>query len=939
MAQSQSKESIRCRGIKTHNLKAVNVDFEIGKWTAVTGVSGSGKSSLVFDTVYAEAQRRFLETLGTYERQFLQGLPQGEFDLIENVPAAVALKQSNKSSDPRSLVGTASDVFEPLRQVFFSLMDPSCSKCGSPVQVHRSEDLKTYTKNFFSKSKNGRLIFSVPTQLPNENKKRLDTIKSLVLEGYLRIVDEGTFVTLEDAIASGEVSKLNSEVEIVLDRMVGDTETSEVENRLESIWSQVRFSPRFSKIHVAELIDGRTAKPEFFMVQPYCKKCDQHTALIQGSDLDWQSVLGACPTCKGLGNIPVTDPNKVIPNPSLSLEKGAVKPWTTETFEWIQDTLIKVCKANGIKTNVPYESLNDSIKHWIWTGEDQQEQIKKLKKEFVSLKDFFDTLEAERYKRNSRILLAKYRKYVMCPDCEGTRLGNAGRNASAAGKFYKDIMNAEIRETLAWARGFAEKPSAKLTAIFEVYAEAIKKLSLLEKLGLGSSHLARRCKTLSGGEYQRVLLTRVIGNGLTDALYVLDEPSIGLGKSEYPQLIECIQNLRDLGNTVLMVEHEPSLIRAADTWIELGPGGGVEGGRVLESGDAKEPRSFQITANVDPKEGFARRAVDANKFLLSTEAAVQLSGFSMLNCRDLKLEVPLGKLTVIAGPSGAGKSTLVQFGLAAALDLCEGTSKTANEAEDIDAGLGVWKALSLPKQFFEKQVIVSVKQKAMHRTITSVVATVLGLMDDLRKQFASTDDAREFGLTASSFSFNGGGACESCGGRGFVREDLFFLGEVEKECPDCLGRRYRDEVLEISWQGKNINEWLTTNIKECLSPFKNFPKLLHPLLLATRLGLGHLQLGSATSEISGGEAQRLRLCSALSEMDKKVFCILDEPSRGLSEKDVGDLIATLLSFCSQGHTFVIVEHHEQFRKYAHQLVTLGPGAGILGGRIVSRELA
>lgn len=937
--ETEGSELLRCRGVRTHNLKNVDVEFKIGEWTAVTGVSGSGKSSLVFDTIYAEAQRRFLETLGTYERQFLQGLPQGDFDSVENVPAAVALKQSNRSSDPRSLIGTSADLFDPLRQIFFGLMESSCAKCGSVVEVHRSSDLKSFT-NSLLKQPDARVVLSVPFELPTDTKKRNEVAKSLLLEGYLRLVEGNNFVNLEESLQGGTLAKVGSKIEIALDRLTSNVDTAELENRLETVWSQVRFSPRFSQVFVSSLKSGELKRESVFMVQPYCKKCESHTNLIQSSDLDWQSVLGACSTCKGLGNVPIIDMNKVYPDKRLSIEKGAIKPWTTDTFVWMQDTLVKVLKANGVKTDVPFEKLDAYTQNFIWSGDDPEEQFKKNRKDFVSLKEFFDVLETERYKRNSRILLAKYRKYITCLDCEGTRLGKAGRNARCGGKAFFEIMHSEISESLKWTESLREVPKyqKRLEAISEVYEEVVKKLLLLSRLGLGSSSLARRCKSLSGGEYQRVLLTRVIGNGLTDALYVLDEPSIGLGEHEYKELIECIKDLRNLGNTVLMVEHEPSLVRAADKWIELGPGGGIEGGAVLPSEGRNEPASFKVTSAIEPLDGFKRESVDVGRPIFDAKSSLVLSGFSMLNCKDLLLEVPLGKLTVITGPSGAGKSTLVQYGLAAALELLEDHGKLSNSDADIDNGLGVWDKLRAPAQFLKNHAVVSVKQKAMHRSITSVVATVLGLMDELRKQFASTEDAREFGLTASDFSFNGGGACETCDGRGFIKEDLFFLGEVEKECPDCHGRRYRDEVLEIQWNGKNISEWLSTNLKQCMSALRQYPKLASTLYLANQLGLGHLPLGAATSEISGGEAQRLRLCSALSAGETKVFCILDEPSRGLSEKDVGDLIITLLALCSQGHTFVIVEHHELFRKFSHQLISMGPGAGIHGGRIIKREV-
>lgn len=930
MNATHPNESIIARGVKTHNLKSVDVNFELYKWTAVTGVSGSGKSSLVFDTVYAEAQRRFLETLGTYERQFLQGLPQGDFDFIDNVPAAVALKQSNRSSDPRSLVGSSADIFEPLRQIFFALMEKSCSRCGSPVESHQPDEVIKAVRMHA----NSKFLMSIPFDWPKEIAKQKEIAKGLLLEGYDRVVKNGQPLAIEEAVALGTSL---ADFDILLDRFTSQVYDDELQNRTESAWSQVRFSNRFSKLIVWNDTGGEW-KNQTFNVRPFCKTCNEHTSLIQTRDLDWQSVLGSCPSCKGLGNVPVLDDNKVIPDKSISLEKGAIKPWTSDTFSWMQSELLKSCKLNGIKTDVAYDSLPKSIKNWIWNGNSGSGENKKTSTDFVAIKEFFDVLEAERYKRNSRILLAKYRKYVTCKDCEGTRLGRAGRNAIAGGRHYHELMNGETTYVLNWFQSVNENPKYKmrLDAVREVFDEVVKKLVLLVNLGLSSSSLTRRCKSLSGGEYQRVLLTRVLGNGLTDALYVLDEPSVGLGREEIPHLIRCLRELRDLGNTILMVEHDPQLILAADNWIELGPGGGVQGGSIVEANGSLQPRcftkapSFQFT---QPK----RKKLDIEKRLFKPTDSIVLEDYTMIHCNHVNFEIPLSKLTVVSGPSGAGKTTLIQYGLAAAIEAFQDKGLTSNDVFNLDDGLGCWKKLHTPPRFLATHRIVSVEQRAMHRSITSVIATVLGIMDELRKIFAALPDSRDAGFTASQYSFNGGGACETCEGRGVLREDLFFLGEVEKECPDCHGKRYAAKVLDIYLGEKNIAEWLGTNVADCVKQLRQYPNIVRPLEVAARLGLGHLPLGASTSEISGGEAQRLRLCAALSEKGKSVFCILDEPTRGLSEFDVSQLLATLLALSEQGHTFVVVEHHEMFKQYAHHLVEMGPGAGINGGQIINRE--
>lgn len=945
-------DAITCEGVRTHNLKNINISVPIGRWTAVTGVSGSGKSSLVFDTIYAEAQRRFLETLGTYERQFLQGLPAGEFDTVENVPAAVALKQTNRSTDPRSVIGTSADIFDPLRISFVTLMDDSCAKCGAAAETHSAAELLAKLNNDFAKAdaQDQMKILAIPYQWPETKKERASSLESFVLEGFTKIVMGGVIHDIDELRQNANFANgSEAEILVVLDRISSDTPADELQNRADSVWSQVRFSNRFSHLHLLnyDMNSEALTLEHIFYVQPFCHSCNEPTQLIQNTDLDWQSVLGSCRVCRGLGNVPVLDENKIIPDPRLSLKQGAIKPWASNVFGWMNDELILACRSLGIPVNTPWNELTPAQRKIIWSGDavaGQEKTTSRKKSRFVTIEDFFAALEAERYKQQSRILLAKYRRYVTCTDCGGSRLGPAGRQARCGDTSYGELMHGEIAVVQTWLNRMStdKRYRVKVEALREIWSELKRKVDLLVRLGMGSSALSRRCRTLSGGEYQRVLLTRVIGNGLTDALYVLDEPSVGLGRAEIPELVKCLQELRDLGNTVLMVEHDPDLIRAADAWIELGPGGGAHGGHLVPREKRTEPQSIELDVKALQLASVHRQPDLKNAGKGKSRASakkLQLKGFSMHNCNNLTLDIPFGHLTVVGGPSGAGKSTLIHTGLEAALDWLSDTGQASNQQVDADAGRGCWDELKVPEGFFEDYDVVSVEQKAMHRTITSVPATVLGLMDVLRKQFAQTAEAKQRDLMAGDFSFNGAGACEECGGRGFIREDLFFLGEVDKECPECLGARYRRDVLTVEWRGKSIQKWLETSLEDCYLQLGSESAFVKPLTLAVKLGLGHLPLGVPTTTISGGEAQRLRLCAALTKGSKSLFCILDEPTRGLSEKDVGQLLKTLQDLTRQGHTFVVVEHHAAFQKFADQLIMLGPGSGKEGGRIMTREIA
>jgi excinuclease ABC subunit A len=944
--------AIVCEGVRTHNLKNIKIDIPIGRWTAVTGVSGSGKSSLVFDTIYAEAQRRFLETLGTYERQFLQGLPAGVFDTVENVPAAVALKQTNRSTDPRSVIGTSADIFDPLRISFVTLMDDSCAKCGASAETHSVAELVSRLKLDFEKldAQQHMKILAIPVPWPASKKERASTLDSFALEGFTKVIIDGVLHDIDDLKESGALpASTSTEVLVVLDRMSSDMPADELQNRADSVWSQVRFSNRFSHLQLLDfdLETDALLQEHIFYVQPFCHSCNEPTQLIQNSDLDWQSVLGSCRVCRGLGNVPILDENKVIPDPRLSLKQGAIKPWASNVYGWMNDELLLACRSLSIPVNTPWSDLTAAQRRLIWSGETSSAADKgsaRKKSRYVSIEDFFAALEAERYKQQSRIMLAKYRRYVTCTDCDGSRLGPAGRQARCGGTSYGQLMHGEVFAVQAWLNHMSEdkRYRVRVEALREIWSELKRKVDLLVRLGMGSSSLSRRCRTLSGGEYQRVLLTRVIGNGLTDALYVLDEPSVGLGRAEIPELVACLRELRDLGNTVLMVEHDPELIHAADTWIELGPGGGAYGGHLVPQNDRASPQSVDLdveTLQLKPVRRRIESEAAQKKNNSKADKVVRLSGFTMHNCQELDLTIPFGHLTVVGGPSGAGKSTLIHTGLEAALEWLSDTGQVSNQRTDADAGRGCWAELKVPANFFAENDVVSVEQKAMHRTITSVPATVLGLMDVLRKQFAQTPEAKQKDLMAGDFSFNGGGACEECGGRGFLREDLFFLGEVDKECPECLGARYRRDVLTVEWRGKSIQKWLETSLEDCYLQLGSESAFTKPLTMAVKLGLGHLPLGVPTTTISGGEAQRLRLCAALTKGSKSLFCILDEPTRGLSEKDVGQLLKTLQDLTRQGHTFVVVEHHTAFQNFADQLIMLGPGSGKEGGRITKREIA
>ena len=948
---------IECHGVRTHNLKNLSLSFPIYKITLVTGVSGSGKSSLVFDTVFAEAQRRFLETLGTYERQFLQGLPKGEFDSIENIPAAIALKQENRAGrDGRSTIATASDIQEPLKNLFIGLMGSACAHCGNPIQRTTPRRVQEMVQGLWKNSSEVQICASFPELV--DEKRRALFLKGLLAEGYRRVLDpKFTEFDLESA------PQISSKWFVILESF--DNKEEDILPRIEKISNQLRLNQSFSSF----FIYANNHVLQRFFLKPHCAVCEKETEVIRPADLDWTQTLGSCPKCDGLGNIPVLDETKIVPDQSKSLLDHAVKTWDSETFKKCYEGLIKEAARCQVRVDVPYSELNEKEKQWLWFGT--------KKGHFYSLKEFFEILEKERYKHTSRILLAKYRKYVLCPDCKGARLGAIGRLAKYSGKSYVDLFRDPLSETLMWIKSLKGTP--QLSSMKEIHEEVMTKMSVLERLGLGTSFLFRRCKTLSGGEYQRVLLSRVIGNGLSDALYVLDEPSVGLGDKEIGNLLSCLLELRDQGNTILIVEHDKNFLSCADHVIELGPGGGVKNGGFLmnsaltpvsmfpkEEMEIKEFVSL-LPFKAERKEEEAPQAEDKASKVSKTKKTKKLDdavktkkverietirtsqedffpqedlmvveGFSALCCENIDIPIALHRINLILGASGVGKSTVLNFGIEAALLAAQERNVYSCSEEDLDSKIGTWKKFRVPKGILESHEIVSLEQRAVHRSITSIPATLLGLMDYLRKQFAQESLSKELDLTISDFSFNGAGACETCQGRGTFAEDLFFLGQVEKVCDVCEGARFKQESLRPKWLGKNIYEWLSLPMEEAYELLRTVKTFQTPLRLVCDLGIGHLPLGISSSLISGGEAQRLKIAAVLTKSKKKMICLLDEPSRGLSEYDIQKLLGTFQKLSEvYGHTFVIVEHHKMFQNVAHHIMHIGDG--LERGRIVKRE--
>jgi excinuclease ABC subunit A len=929
-------EMISFRSVKTHNLRGIDVDFPLYKWTSVTGVSGSGKSSLVFNTIYAESQRRFLETLGAYERQFLQGIPSGDFDSVNQIPASIALKQSNKSTDPRSTIGSVSDLVEPLRRLFASIMDPSCVTCGNLVESQSTEDVREYLENHKTTVAQWVLGTRMLPERPTSALKKM-----LMAEGYDRLFTS-KIVSIDEL---DELVKSDVPLYLLMDRIPSQMESEELENRVEAVWSTLRFSDKYGELLLAPLdkMEVNLARAKTFKVQPFCGVCNTKTQIVKPSDFDSQSVLGACEKCTGIGVIQVPSLSKIVPHPHLSLREQALALFQSESVQWLygalESTFLKSKRSSDLDT--PYQDLPQEVKDFIWWGKDPQ-GLFKIHPDFMSVQSYLDMLAKEKYKQGSRVRLAKYCSYVTCSHCNGTRLKKAGQVARCLGLTFSELCYSEIQKTLDWVsklRGHVTLGN-RVESIKELWEEVTLKLSYLNRLGLGSHSLWRRARTLSGGEFQRVLLARVLGSGLTDSLYVLDEPSVGLGKGEIEELIGCLKELQSRGNTILMVEHDKNLVSAGDHWIELGPGGGAKGGTIINvaSGanfETHKPKCMNVASD------FLASKLPKNPVELFPEfnpksRSVYLKGFHFLNCKNISVEIPLGAITLIGGPSGSGKSSLLSAGLEAALEKGE-LGIYSSQEPDLDELVGTWENFYLPDDFYKEYEVVTLSQRAGQKSISSVPVTILGVFTPIRELYARTEAASDMDLSSSHFSFNGLGACAKCGGNGVVKEDLFYLGESEKTCPQCNGTRYQSFIDQCVWNGLNIVQILSKTIDQALEVFSSKPAILKPLRVAQSLGLGYLPLGCASSSLSGGEIQRLRMAALLSGSKKKMFCICDEPSRGLSDADIVNLTKMFFTLSKEGHTFVLAEHHELFDILCHQKISLGPKSGVQGGRIVERQ--
>ena len=887
------QDSIIVRGARVHNLK--NVDFRIphNALTVVTGVSGSGKSSLAFDTIYAEGQRRYIESLSAYARQFLERIEKPEIDEVLGIAPAIAIRQRNTARTPRSTVGTSTEVYDYLRLLFARAGVTHCPKCGQPV---RRDTVDQIADDVLKWPEGTRFYVLYPLR-PNLSGEELAAyLTEVKRRGFNRIFQNGRIFEYSQPESLLDVN-FSKPAYVLVDRL---KIAPDMRQRLiDSI--EICFRESNGEVFL-EIPDGALHR---FSEGFECKTDLLRFEPPEPKLFSFNSPFGACTRCQGFGNTIDIDMNLVIPDRGLSMNQGAVEPWTKPRYRVFLNDFKKSALSRGVPMDKPFRDMDSQQQTFVLNG----------------VRKFFDYLETKKYKLHVRVFVSRYRGYTVCPECEGSRLRQEGRNVKIAGKNIGEVCRMTIAESYAFVNSL--KLSQEQTEIAErVLWEIQSRLRFLNDVGLQYLTLERLSSTLSGGEAQRIQLATSLGSSLVGALYVLDEPSIGLHPRDAQRLIQILLRLRDNGNTVLVVEHDAEIMRAADHILDLGPGAGEHGGQIVFQGplDALEHSTGSLTAKYLTGELYVPLPKERRK---PSPKTIRLRGATRHNLKRVDVEIPVGLMTCITGVSGSGKSTLVHECLYESL-------KCAMLGGEPPEGAGVIE--SGPKWISET---VLVDQSPIGRTPRSNPVTYIKAFDNIREVFAATREAQAHGLNSGSFSFNiPGGRCETCEGDGTVTVEMQFLADVELTCEDCKGMRYKPGILDIHYKSKNIYEVLQMTVHEALLFFANVPKITKKLKVLEEVGLGYLRLGQSATTLSGGEAQRIKLAAYLSrEVSERTLFIFDEPTTGLHFDDINKLLVAFRRLIEAGGTVLIIEHNLDVIKCADWLIDLGPEGGSAGGRI------
>jgi excinuclease ABC subunit A len=974
-AGPSANDHITIRGARTHNLKSIDVDIPHNALTVVSGVSGSGKSSLAFDTVYAEGQRRYVESLSAYARQFLERIEKPDVDHMDGLAPAIAIKQKNQTRNPRSTVATATEIYDYLRLLYARCGTVTCLHCGGIVR-HDTVDEIVASLLVLPEGTRAYALFPIvrtetnleplqpaTTELPPEPPKPAkkaakkatkkiptapafdltdslrDRLTELRRRGYNRLYQQiagqpGKIVEFSTPESLLELD-FAQPVFVLIDRL---SIAPDVRTRIvDAIETGYRESGEVL-FHTVPREDEGAPTHLRYSAAFECSTCHRAYREPEPRLFSFNNPYGACPRCQGFGNTIDFDPNLIIPDRSKTLAQGAVAPWTTPKYRPFHGEMIRFAKSAAIPTDIPFYDLEPAQQELLWEGSGT----------YPGIRGFFAALERKKYKLHVRVFLSRYRGYALCPDCRGQRLRAEARAVLIQSQEGPAQNICEVSAlTITAAQAFFDnlKLSPAQTEIAgKVLEEVRQRIHFLHEVGLDYLTLDRLSSTLSGGESQRIQLATSLGSRLVGALYVLDEPSIGLHTRDTAKLIRIMHSLRDLGNTILVVEHDPDVIRAADYLLDLGPGAGELGGQLLAAGTVAE-----VTANpksITGKYLSGRLTIPIPKHRREPGREVlRLTGARIHNLRGVDVEIPLNLLCCVTGVSGSGKSTLIHQVLYRALLQSLNREPGSSEPEPTH----LFRALSGTQHLND---VILVDQSPIGRTPRSNPVTYIKAFDEIRALFAAQPDAKRKGFTAGSFSFNvPGGRCDVCEGDGTVTVEMQFLADIELPCEECNGTRYKNSVLDIKYRGRNIHDVLNMTVKEALTYFAGVPKIVDKLYVLDEVGLGYVRLGQSATTLSGGEAQRVKLAShlatarsisnrsanndAASKARSRTLYILDEPTTGLHFDDVQKLLAAFRKLIEGGGSLLVIEHNLDVIKSADWVIDMGPEGGSAGGQVVA----
>jgi excinuclease ABC subunit A len=905
IATLEPKKNILIKGAQIHNLKNLDVVIPRNELVVITGLSGSGKSSLAFDTLYAEGQRRYVESLSSYARQFLGRLDKPKVEYIKGIAPAIAIEQKVNTTNARSTVGTSTEIYDYLKLLFARIGKTFSPISGQEVKKDTVTDVVNEVKNL---APNSRWLLLAPIHL-EEGRPLEDKLKVLLQQGFARILVDNEMVRL-DQIEQHSLD--HKDILLIIDRIVINEETLEDEDFYNRLADAVQTA-FFEGKGICYLQDADTKKRLDFSTN---FELDGMTFLEPNIHLfSFNNPYGACLTCEGYGNIIGIDEELVIPNTSLSIYENAIFPWRGESMGWYRDQLVNHAYKFDFPIHKPYFELTDEQKDLVWKGN----------KFFTGLNDFFQELEEKNYKIQNRVMLSRYRGKTKCTTCKGKRLRKEANYISVGGKTISDLVDMPIKRLIPFFKELQlSEYDAKVAK--RLLIEINNRLAFLSDVGLDYLTLNRNSATLSGGESQRINLATSLGSSLVGSMYILDEPSIGLHPKDTERLIKVLQNLRDLGNTVIVVEHDEDIMKAADRIIDIGPEAGSYGGQLVAEGTFTELlEADSLTANYLS----GKLEIPVPKKRRKSNNYIEIKGARENNLQNIDVAFPLESLTVITGVSGSGKSTLVKKILFPAMQ---------KKLEGIGDKAGQFSELS--GSFSHIKHIEYVDQNPIGRSSRSNPVTYIKAYDDIRDLYAKEKLSKVRGYQAKHFSFNvDGGRCETCKGEGSINVEMVFMADVSLPCDTCGGKRFKKEVLEVAFEGKNIDDILSMTIDDSIAFFQEHKqtKIIQKLQPLQDVGLGYVQLGQSSSTLSGGEAQRIKLASFLVKgvTKEKALFVFDEPTTGLHFHDIKKLLASFDALIEKGHSIIVIEHNLDLIKCADWIIDLGPEGGENGGQLLA----